>query len=265
MSTLGFLANGYAAASTSGESGAGSTPVVEAQGISVRYDRARGVPAVLDDIDLVIRPGEIVGVQGPSGCGKSTLLRVLSTLERPTAGRLVLGGCEVKGPRRDGFVMPIAQNSSGALDPRWPIWRTITEPLMAGHRRPHPSTARRRSLAAERMSTVGLDAIDIDCRPGQLSGGQCQRVTILRALVASPRLLVADEPTAALDVSVAAGVLRLMSAAADDGVAILMASHDRVALQVLCNRVLEMRGGRTVEHLGQRVSPIETLRRGHQL
>jgi peptide/nickel transport system ATP-binding protein len=228
-----------------------SAPVIEASAISVRYGYRRQRTTVIDGIDLRVTPGEVVGIQGPSGCGKSTLLRVLATLEKPTTGQLRLGGQPQHRPRRDGYVMPIAQNSVGALDARWPIWRTITEPLMASRRRPHPNPAQRRQIAAERLAAVGLDALDLDSRPAQLSGGQCQRVAILRALIARPRLLVADEPTAALDVSVAAGVLHLLADAAAGGVAVVVASHDRIALQVLCHRVLEMCDGHVVELPGQ--------------
>jgi peptide/nickel transport system ATP-binding protein len=232
--------------------GTAGSAVLEARSISVRYGNGRQRTAVIAGVDLQVAAGEVVGIQGPSGCGKSTLLRVLATLEKPTTGELRLNGRPQHGLRRDGFVMPIPQNSAGALDPRWPIWRIITEPLMAAHRRPHPSQARRRQIAAERTATVGLDTLDLDSRPAQLSGGQRQRVAILRALIAQPRLLIADEPTAALDVSVAAGVLHLLADAAASGVAVIIASHDRIALQVLCHRVLEVRDGHAAEVPGER-------------
>jgi peptide/nickel transport system ATP-binding protein len=149
--------------------------------------------------------------------------------------------------------MPVNQNSAGALDPRWPIWRTLTEPLLARHRPNHPSRDERRAIARDQLRRVGLDGVGIDVRPAQLSGGQCQRVAILRALIAGPRLLIADEPTAALDVSVSAGILRLLADAAENGLAVLIASHDRAALSVLCHRVAEFHDGRLVERAGERV------------
>lgn len=230
--------------------------VASMRGICVRFGRGDFSLPVVDAVDLDIRAGEIVGIQGPSGCGKSSLLSVLSTQQQATSGELLLGGQRVDGPRRDGYVMPIPQNSAGALDPRWPLWRLITEPLMARHRKPRPSTEQRRVIAADRLCTVGLHGLDLDARPAQLSGGQCQRIAIVRALVAGPKLLVADEPTAALDVSVSAGVLQLLSLAADSGVAVAICSHDRVALQVLCHRVLQMREGRLTESKGER-APLE--------
>ena len=227
-------------------------PVVEASDVTVAYGHGAGARQVLDRVSITVHAGEIVGIQGPSGCGKSTLLRLLSGIERPTSGTIRLGGEVVRQPRRDGYVMPVNQNTAGALDPRWPIWRTITEPLMARHRRPHPGRADRRQIAADQLRTVGLDGLDINARPGQLSGGQRQRVAFLRALIAEPRLLIADEPTAALDVSVSAGVLHLIAAAADRGVAIVIASHDRPSLQVLCDRVLEFRGTGLADRPGER-------------
>jgi ABC-type dipeptide/oligopeptide/nickel transport system ATPase subunit len=221
-----------------------TAPVLEARDVRVHYGRGPRRKEVLRGVDLSIAAGEIVGLRGPSGCGKSTLLRVLTTVERPSAGELLLAGEPTRRPRRDGFIMPISQNSSAALDPRWPIWRTITEPLTAPHVHPQPSTDERREIAQERLASVGLQGIGVDCKPGQLSGGQRQRVTILRALVARPRLLVADEPTSALDVSVAAGVLNLLAEAASSGTALIVASHDRLALSVLCHRVFEIQDGR---------------------
>jgi peptide/nickel transport system ATP-binding protein len=238
---------------------ASTTPAaLDLHDVWVRYGARRSGHDVLRGISLAVQPGEIVGVQGPSGCGKSTLLRVAATLERPARGTVLIAGHPPRrGWRRDGTVMPVNQNASGALDPRWPIWRTITEPLTARHRdRPIPA-ARRRDIAREHLRTVGLTGLDIHAKPGQLSGGQCQRIAILRALIAEPRVLIADEPTAALDVSVATGVLHLLADAADRGIAILIASHDRNALQVLCHRVMQFRDGDLHEYRGDR-HPAQT-------
>jgi peptide/nickel transport system ATP-binding protein len=198
-------------------------------------------------LGVVLSTGSIRDVFLPALCV------AIGSMAVPNRGSVrVCGNTAPRGWRRDGTVMPVSQNAGGALDPYWPIWRTITEPLTARHRDHRPPAARRREIAREQLCTVGLDGLDLDARPGQLSGGQCQRIAILRALVAEPRLLVADEPTAALDVSVAAGVLRLLADAAARGIAILIASHDRTALQVLCHRVVEFHDGQLRERYGDR-------------
>lgn len=226
--------------------------VVEAIGIGKAYGQNGNSIHAVRRVDLRVRRGEIVGICGPSGCGKSTLLRILATIETPTEGSIFLGGELATSARtnrllsynaRNGFVMPIFQDPVSSLDRRWPIWRTVTEALMAKHRPEKPSREHRQSISLDFLRRVGLDAIAPEVRPGELSVGQCQRVAIARALVAEPKLIVADEPTSALDAVNAASVLRLLKQAADSGMGIVIVSHDRTLLDALCNRVLEMRDG----------------------
>lgn len=220
--------------------------VVEASGLMKGYGRGRGRVNAVREASLVVHPGEIVGIAGRSGSGKSTLLRLLASVERSDAGALLLGGAPVRAMRRDSFVMPIYQDPRTSLDAHWPIWRTVTEPLLAPHRRARDGRRRARDLrriALDHMAEVGLEGVSPDALPARLSGGQCQRIAIVRALVAEPRLLVADEPTSALDVSVAAGIFQLLARTAAGGTAIVVVSHDRRALSVLCDRVLLMESG----------------------
>lgn len=228
------------------------TAVAEARALTKAYGRGRARVAAVEHADLTVRAGEIIGICGPSGSGKSTLLSLLAGIQTPTSGTLRLGGQLIAAPghpdercvpRAPGFAMPIFQDPTGSLDPRWPLWRTITEPLTARHRSARPRRGERRAIARARLDEVGLATVSADDRPAQLSGGQCQRVSILRALAADPRLLLADEPTSALDACVSAGVLHLLADVARTGSAIVVVSHDRAMLGALCARVLTMTKG----------------------
>lgn len=201
-----------------------------------------GRVAAVSEVSMSARRGEIVGISGPSGCGKSTLLRLLATIESPSGGSVWLGG--QPQPRRDGFVMPIFQNASGSLDHRWPVWRSLTEPLLARHRSARPAPSERRALARMQLDAVGLSGIDLEARPAELSVGQCQRVAIARALLAKPALLIADEPTSALDVFTANEILRLLMQATRQGAGLVIVSHDQAMLKTFCHRVLPMQGGK---------------------
>ena len=114
---------------------------------------------------------------------------------------------------------------------------------MATHRKNRLSRATRGKIARERLAQVGLTEIDLEARPDELSIGQCQRVSIARALAAEPMLIVADEPTSALDAPVSASILRLLAAASETGIAIILVSHDQTMLRAFCHRVLRMRDG----------------------
>ncbi|MGH8932251.1 MAG: ABC transporter ATP-binding protein [Egibacteraceae bacterium] len=256
------------------------TPVtfpLVAGGLVKRYGRGSSQVTAVADASLRVRAGEIVGIHGSSGSGKSTLLRLLAGVERPTAGTVrlqvgtavpwvwsgeapsahpsaifarVAGRSVHRGQRphpAPGVVMPILQDPVGSLDPRWPIWRSITEPLTAPHRPRRPARSERREFAARQLATVGLQGIDLDALPGELSRGQCQRVAILRALAAEPAVVLADEPTSALDVSVSAGILHLLAGIAERGAALVVVSHDLPMLDALCHRLLPMHAG----HLGR--------------
>jgi peptide/nickel transport system ATP-binding protein len=205
------------------------------RGIVRRY----GPVTAVDGVDLDVAAGEVVGVIGRSGSGKSTLARLVGGMERPDAGTVHLHG------NRPGFVMPVFQDPVASLDRRWPLWRTLAEPRRARGER--HSRRRLRDLAAEALDRVGLAGVDVDRVPGTLSTGQAQRVAIARALLARPALLIADEPTASLDVAAATAIAALLRTIADDGAALLVVSHEEARLRSYADRVIRMRAGRLAE------------------
>jgi ABC-type dipeptide/oligopeptide/nickel transport system ATPase subunit len=231
-------------------------PVVELAGVGRTYRTAAGTVTPVEAASLTVAPGEVVGICGPSGTGKSTLLRLVAGLERPDAGEVRYGGAPAwpvrpwwrRSPRRahwprPGYVMPVFQDPFASLDPRWPIWRSITEPTTVGRTR-RPSPGERRREAAGWLAQVGLDGLDPETRPAELSGGQCQRVAVVRALAARPALLVADEPTARQDVVTAAALVDLLTEVAAGGTAVIVVSHDTARLATCCSRLLRLDGGR---------------------
>ncbi len=203
------------------------------------------------NVSLQIRPGEVVGLVGESGSGKSTIGRMAIALLPPTGGRVTFDGSDLAtmAPadlrRLRQRMQIIFQDPWGALNPRHTIGRLMEEPLLL-----HTTltTAQRREeviTIAQRMQ-LGLPLLDR--YPAQLSGGQLQRVCIGRALATKPDLLVLDEPTSSLDVSVRAGILQLLDTLRrETGVAMLFISHDLETIHALCDRVVVLYLGCEVE------------------
>jgi len=188
---------------------------------------------------------------GESGSGKSTLARLVMALETPTAGSVhllgqdlaTLGAAQLRQARRH-FQM-VFQDPYGSLDPRQTVQRIVSEPLTALAR---SSAAEQREQASAMLAAVGLRQEDLDKYPHEFSGGQRQRIAIARALVTRPRLIVADEPVSALDVSVQAQVLNLMQDLQDQfGISYLFISHDLAVVDHLCDEVAVIFQGRIVE------------------
>ncbi|THE65897.1 ABC transporter ATP-binding protein [Salinadaptatus halalkaliphilus] len=240
-------------------------PVVELEGVAKSFresdalvDRLLGtddrMPAVRN-VSLELRAGKTVGLVGESGCGKSTLASLVSGLEVPDEGTVRLRGRPVGGvggrtSEQLADVGVVFQHPGGSLNPKRTVAESITEPLVeAGW-----SRSRRESRLEELCSLVGLPDGVGDRYPDQLSGGQRQRVAIARALALEPAVLVLDEPTAALDVSIQATVLNLLAdLQAELGLAYLYVSHDLDAVRHVADRVAVMYCGRLVER-----GPAET-------
>ncbi len=204
----------------------------------------------VDGVDLQIRRGETLGLVGESGCGKSTLGRVLIRLIEPTAGEVVFDGVDLmtlsrgklKAARR--HMQIIFQDSVGSLDPRMRVKDIVGEGL-AIHRVPRSERADR---VAEVLERVGLSSETLSRYPHQFSGGQRQRIGIARALVLQPKLIVADEPVSALDVSIQSQVLNLLVELKQAfGLTYLFVAHDLAVVGYISDRVAVMYLGKVVE------------------
>ena len=235
-----------------------SAPLLSAEYLTRQYRlprqhllRRAPVVQALAGVSFTLQAGRSLGIVGESGSGKSTLARLVMALERPTSGRVMfdgqdLGALDAAGLRRAraGFQM-VFQDPFGSLDPRRKVLQTVAEPLAVLH---GASRAEQRERAAEALEAVGLRSADLDKYPHEFSGGQRQRVAIARALITRPKLIVADEPVSALDVSVQAQVLNLLQdLRALYGLSYLLISHDLAVVDHLCDEVAVMQAGRIVE------------------
>lgn len=206
---------------------------------------------VVDEVSLSVGPGETYALVGESGCGKTTLARMAVALVRPTAGRVFFGGADVhrmRGRRLEAFrrrVQIVFQDPAGALDPRQRVASAIEEPLLL-HRLGTP--AERRREVSRLLEVVGLGEREGGRFPHQLSGGQKQRVLIARALALGPSVILLDEPVSALDVSVRAQVLNLLTRVQrENDLSYLFISHDIGVVRYVADRVGVMHRGRLVE------------------
>jgi peptide/nickel transport system ATP-binding protein len=212
---------------------------------------ARAHLRAVDGVDLTVTAGRSYGIVGESGSGKSTLARCAVALERPTSGQArLMGRSLIEASRRElrgmrAHMQMIFQDPYGSLDPRQRVGRIIAEPLSCLGA---ISSAEMTARVEESLQAVGLVAADARKYPHQFSGGQRQRVAIARALITRPKLVVADEPVSALDVSVQAQVLNLMMDLQQRaGVTYLLISHDLAVVEHVCDEIAVIFHGRFVE------------------
>lgn len=225
-------------------------PLLVVAGLRKVYGRGRDTVTAVDDVSFEVARGETVGLVGESGSGKSTVSMMISRLLDPSAGTMQFDGQDLLStpaarfatdPRRAAIQM-VFQDATDSLNPRWSARAVIAEPVR--RLASEPVQSRVEELARQ----VGLPVALLDRFPHQLSGGQKARVGIARALASRPRLLILDEPTAALDVSIQALVLNLLvDLRTELDISYLFVSHDLQVVRLLCDRVIVMRRGRIVE------------------
>lgn len=221
-------------------------PIISIDNVARHYVMGPSVVKAIDGVSLTIGEGEFVSIVGPSGSGKTTLMNIIGCLDSPTAGRYILDGLDVSGMERDalagvrntaiGFVFQTFN-----LLPRETAAENVELPLVyAGVR-----AATRRERALEMLERVGLSD-RADHVPNQLSGGQRQRVAIARALATEPRLILADEPTGALDSRTGVEIMELFHNLNGEGVTFVVVTHDP-DLARQAKRVVQIRDGRIIQ------------------
>lgn len=226
-------------------------PVLEVTDLTKRFERKGHADVVaVDGVGFCIQAGECVGLVGGSGSGKSTIAQIITRLIDPTSGRIVLCGRDVTHVRGAQLramakdVQMVFQNPVSSFDPR----HTLGEGVAESMRIMGVGKAEARNRACELLEQCGLTASMADRYPHEVSGGQCQRAAIARALAPDAPLVVCDEATSALDVTVQAQIVQLLSQIQRDrGLAMLFICHDLALVQGFCDRVLVMQEGRIVE------------------
>ncbi|MBT2384993.1 ABC transporter ATP-binding protein [Streptomyces sp. ISL-11] len=230
-----------------------TAPLLSVRDVTMTFPGRRGRAApvrAVDGVTFDVAPGETLGLVGESGCGKSTTGRMIVRLLEPTDGSITYDGRDIshlgrralKPLRRD--LQMVFQDPHSSLNPRQTVARIIADPLLAQG----GSATGARERAAELMELVGLIPEHLDRYPHEFSGGQAQRIGIARSLATGPRLIVADEPVSALDVSVRAQIVNLMERLRRElGLAYLFIAHDLSVVKRVCDRVAVMYLGRIVE------------------
>ncbi|CAN5337864.1 N/A [soil metagenome] len=226
---------------------------LELENLSTHFtDRKGNVLKAVDEVTLSVEKGEILGLVGESGCGKSTLSRTVMQLIPPTSGRVTLDGvdftslsrAELRKARLD-FQM-IFQDPYASLNPRMTVASTLAEAVRTRHPKLEGDALTRH--VAELMAKCGLDPLALRKYPHEFSGGQRQRIAIARALAPEPKLLMADEPVSALDVSIQSQILNLLKSLVRElGLTMIFVSHDLSVVRYISDRIAVMHFGKIIE------------------
>jgi ABC-type glutathione transport system ATPase component len=222
----------------------GREEALAVEAVSHEYGKLANRRTVLDDISFAVARGRTTAVIGESGAGKSTLTRIVAGLERPTRGRVLIGGEPVRV--RSGRVSPVQmvfQHPADALNRFSSVGASVAEPLRGLSKR------ERSRRVGELLERVGIDGARAGEKPRSFSGGQLQRIVTARALAADPKVLLCDEPTSALDVSVQAQIVNLLLELQEaQQFAIVLVTHDLGVAKVMADDVVVLRDGVLVEH-----------------
>jgi oligopeptide/dipeptide ABC transporter ATP-binding protein len=237
----------------------GATPVLEVRGLKKHFPVRKGLLArsvgrvlAVDGVSFTVAEGETLGLVGESGCGKSTLARLVLRLIEPTDGRIMINGQEITGLGKAALrpyrreMQIIFQDPFSSLDPRMNAGEIVGEPLQVHRIADGKERARR---VAELFEQVGMRATQMRSLPHEFSGGQRQRLCIARALALNPKLIVADEPVSALDVSIQAQVINLMmDLQREKRLSYLFIAHDLAVVSHISHRIAVMYLGKIVEY-----------------
>ena len=216
----------------------------------VFHQRGKRDVLAVENISFSLQPGEILGIVGESGSGKSTVAKLITRLVDPTEGEIILDGQDIthlKGAAlKDAYgkMQMVFQNPVGSFDPR----RTLGDGIGESLRNKGMSKGERRKKAADLLEQCGLDASYADRYPHQVSGGQCQRAAIARALAVEPKVLICDEATSSLDVTIQKQIMELLEELKDThGLSFIFICHNLALVQSFCDKVLVLYDGKVVE------------------
>ena len=220
--------------------------IIENISKTFKVDKNKELQA-LKNINIRLKKGECIGIVGESGCGKSTLARIIVGIERKSSGKIIFDNKEIEGISKTKDIQMIFQNPLSSFNPRMKIVDYMWEPL-----RNYFKLSKKDSIPLIKKSLidVGLDENALEKYPHEFSGGQLQRITIARAIIIKPKLIVCDEITSALDVSVQKQILELLKKLQEDlGLSYLFIGHDLAVVQDISQKIVVMHMGEIVEEL----------------